>query len=91
MSIKIMNQRSALRQLRKAERHVAEGAARIAEYECRVAELKRDGRDASNAKQLLRTLRKSQVLQGRHIKAIQAELAQGRRRENRQAGSTDRP
>ena len=80
-----MDRTTAQRELRKAERHAAERIARIAEYERRVAELERDGRDASNARTLLTTLRKSQVLQEGSITALRAELAKGRRRENRQA------
>jgi hypothetical protein len=70
-----MDRQTVLRHIRKAERHVAEGGARIAECERTVAELERNGRDATEAKELLKTLLKSQLLRERNLEIFRAELA----------------
>jgi hypothetical protein len=55
--------------LQQAERHVREGALRIADMESRIDELERDGHAnaAALAKQLLQTLEKTQELAIEHL------------------------
>lgn len=64
-----------LQHFQEAERHVDESAARISKYERMVAELERDGHDATMTKELLNTLRKSQVLLERSLEFIRDDLA----------------
>ncbi len=55
--------------LEQAERHVREGARRIADLEGRIDELERDGhaKAAALAKDLLQTLEKTQELAVEHL------------------------
>jgi len=54
------------RHLEQAERQVAEGKEHIATQEAVIAELVRDGHDASQARALLDTLLESQALHEQH-------------------------
>ena len=69
-----MDREMILRQLEQAERHVADGRASIEKQERLIAQLERDGLDATEATRLLEMLLDTQALHERHLKTIQAEM-----------------
>lgn len=61
--------------LAQAERHVEQGAERIARQEQRIAQLRRKGRDVADAETLLRLFRETQDQHMFHRARILKELA----------------
>ncbi len=62
--------------LAQAERHVAEGERHLARQEAIIAELDRDGHDATEALKLLATLRATQALHEQDLKRLLRQLSQ---------------
>lgn len=58
-----MAQKSLLREhLEQAERHVAQGEQHIRSQKARIVDLERDGRDTTQARQVLKTFEDSQKM-----------------------------
>ena len=70
-----MDRAIQLEHLAEAERHIAEGKARIVKQRAIIADLERDGHDTTQAYALLRTFLKTQAGHEEHRKSILDELA----------------
>jgi hypothetical protein len=69
-----MDREMELRHLEQAERHVVEGARRIAEQEERVDDLARNGHDTTEARKLLNNFYASQAQHIQHRDLIRKML-----------------
>lgn len=62
--------------LEQARRHVREAGARLDEQRARVAELERDGHDATPSRELLATMEESFRLMQEHLEVEEQEARQ---------------
>lgn len=72
-----MDRRVLLEHLAQAERHVDEGERHLAQQRAHVDELERDGHDSSVARELLRTMERTQVLHLSDRERMRRELDDG--------------